>query len=104
MPIQNKRILSILKILNKHKKAISGENLANLIGVSRSTIRRDIKDLNSSIQKYGAHILSEAGNGYKLVIDEQEKYSVLTEKYKLNSYINYTGDNIVPCSYYQFLD
>ena len=37
MPIQNKRILSILKILNKHKKAISGENLANLIGVSRST-------------------------------------------------------------------
>lgn len=99
MPIQNKRILSILKILNKHKKAISGENLANLIGVSRSTIRRDIKDLNSSIQKYGAHILSEAGNGYKLVIDEQEKYSVLTEKYKLNSYINYTGDNIVPFDY-----
>lgn len=99
MPIQNKRVLSILKILNKHKKAISGENLANLIGVSRSTIRRDLKDLNSCIQKYGAHILSEAGNGYKLIIDEQEKYSFLIEKYKLNSYINYTGDNIVPFDY-----
>ena len=51
MPIQNKRILSILKILNKHKKAISGENLANLIGVSRSTIRRDIKDLRIVLVK-----------------------------------------------------
>ena len=75
MPIQNKRILSILKILNKHKKAISGENLANLIGVSRSTIRRDIKDLNSSIQKYGAHILSEAGNGG--IRQERQKYPQL---------------------------
>lgn len=99
MQIHNKRVLSILKILNKHKKAISGENLANLIGVSRSTIRRDIKDLDSTLQKYGAHILSEAGIGYKLIIDNQEKYMTLVETYKLNSYSNYVGDNIVPFDY-----
>lgn len=99
MQMPNKRILSILKILNKDKQAISGEKLAVFIGVSRSTVRRDIKELNSLLLKHGAHILSEAGNGYKLIIDELTKFTHFKEQYNLDIYNSYTGDNIVPSDY-----
>lgn len=99
MQMPNKRILSILKILNKDKQAISGEKLAVFIGVSRSTIRRDIKELNSILLKHGAHILSEAGNGYKLIIDELTKFTYFKEQYNIDIYNSYTGDNIVPSDY-----
>lgn len=99
MQVSNKRILSILKILDKDKQALSGEKLAALIGVSRSTIRRDIKELNSILLKHGAHILAEAGNGYKLIIDKIAEFNRLKEKYNLDTFNNYTGDNIVPSDY-----
>lgn len=99
MQIFNKRILSILKILYKDNKAYSSENLSKIIGVSRSTIRRDIKELNLILQKYGAHIVSESGNGYMFIIDNKEVYDTFMKAYKINSFNEYVGDNIVPFDY-----
>lgn len=99
MQIFNKRILSILKILYKDNKAYSSENLSKIIGVSRSTIRRDIKELNLILQKYGAHIVSESGNGYMFIIDNKEIYDTFIKTYKINSFSEYVGDNIVPFDY-----
>ncbi len=99
MQIQNKRILSILKILDKDLRPLSGENIATIIGVSRSTIRRDLKELNSLLLKHGAQILSEAGTGYRLIINNHKQYAVLKERYHFHSSTNYITDNIVPSDY-----
>lgn len=99
MNIQNKRVLALLKILDKQSAAVSGENLAAMIGVSRSTIRRDIKELHSFISKFGAAVLAEAGNGYRLIINDRSRYAELQAECRLNSLERYIGDNIVPFDY-----
>lgn len=96
--ITNKRVLSILKILDKDKKPFSGEKLSKLIGVSKSTIRRDIKELDYFLKEYGAYIHSEPGSGYKLTIENTEQYSILKDNFNLVKQ-NYARTNIVPFDY-----
>lgn len=99
MVIQNKRILQILKLLNKNNKAITGKNIADSIGVSSRTVRSDIKELSLFLSGKGAHIVAETGNGYTLIIDDNEKYSEIVDKYTLNFTKVYSGINIVPSEY-----
>lgn len=96
MELQNKRILKILKTCSASRRPLTGQNLADLIGVSSRTIRSDIKELNDFLRDKGAHILAETGSGYTFIIDDTAKYEQLKDSYALGSQANYKGVNIVP--------
>jgi predicted DNA-binding transcriptional regulator YafY len=57
-----KRLLDLIQILRRHRRAVSGASLAEELGVSLRTLYRDIETLKAQ----GAHIDGEAGVGYVL--------------------------------------
>ncbi len=99
MRIQNKRIIKILEILDQSKYSMTGECIASSLGISRSTVRRDIKELNVFLQQFDASVIAEAGSGYKLNNSNNSKYMQMKEKYSINLSGNYQGVNIVPFDY-----
>jgi predicted DNA-binding transcriptional regulator YafY len=56
------RLLDLLQILRRHRHPVSGENLADELGISIRTLYRDIATLRGQ----GADILGEPGMGYVL--------------------------------------
>jgi predicted DNA-binding transcriptional regulator YafY len=54
------RLFDLMQVLRRHRMAVSGEVLANEMGVSLRTIRRDI----ATLQGMGADITGEPGIGY----------------------------------------
>ncbi|WP_231037459.1 BglG family transcription antiterminator [Pectinatus frisingensis] len=99
MRIQNKRIIKILEILDQNKYSVTSEYIAGSLGVSRSTIRRDIKELNIILHQFDAGVTAEAGSGYRLNNADNSKYLQMKEKYGINLSGNYRGVNIVPFDY-----
>lgn len=59
---RTERLLDLLQLLRCHKYPVSGQALAEKLGVSQRTIYRDIQTL----QHQGANIEGEAGVGYVL--------------------------------------
>lgn len=59
---RTERLLDLLQLLRRHKYPVSGQTLADKLGVSLRTIYRDIQTL----QNQGANIAGEAGIGYVL--------------------------------------
>lgn len=56
------RLLNLIQVLRQHRYAVSGQQLAEVLGVSLRTIYRDI----ATLQAQGASIEGEAGIGYLL--------------------------------------
>lgn len=56
------RLLELLQILRRHRRAVSGQMLASELGISLRTLYRDI----ASLQAQGADIDGEPGVGYML--------------------------------------
>lgn len=56
------RLLDLIQLLRRHRRAVSGAVLAEELGVSLRTLYRDIETLKAQ----GAHIDGEAGVGYVL--------------------------------------
>ncbi|MGO1252517.1 MAG: helix-turn-helix transcriptional regulator [Alcaligenes aquatilis] len=56
------RLLSLLQVLRRHKRPVSGARLAQELGISIRTLYRDI----ASLQAQGADIQGEPGVGYVL--------------------------------------
>jgi predicted DNA-binding transcriptional regulator YafY len=56
------RLLDLIQVLRRHRRAVSGAILAEELGVSLRTLYRDIETLKAQ----GAHIEGEAGLGYVL--------------------------------------
>lgn len=56
------RLLSLLQVLRRHKRPVSGARLAQELGISIRTLYRDI----ASLQAQGADIEGEPGVGYVL--------------------------------------
>ena len=56
------RLLDLIQLLRRHRRAVSGAALAGELGVSLRTLYRDIETLKAQ----GAHIDGEAGVGYVL--------------------------------------
>lgn len=56
------RLLDLIQVLRRHRRAVSGAVLAEEVGVSLRTLYRDIETLKGQ----GAHIDGEAGVGYVL--------------------------------------
>ncbi|WP_196605143.1 BglG family transcription antiterminator [Pectinatus haikarae] len=99
MVIQNKRILHILRLLNKSNKIITGKHLADSIGVSSRTIRTDMKEVACFLKNKGAHITAETGSGYLLIVDDEKKYENFIDEHSINASRDYKGINIVPSDY-----
>ncbi len=59
---RTQRLLDLLQLLRRHRRAVAGAALAEELGVSLRTIYRDIDVL----KRQGAHIEGEAGVGYVL--------------------------------------
>ncbi|WBH16604.1 helix-turn-helix transcriptional regulator [Sphingomonas radiodurans] len=56
------RLLDLIQVLRRHRRAVAGATLADELGVSLRTLYRDIESLKAQ----GAHIDGEAGVGYVL--------------------------------------
>lgn len=56
------RLFELMQVLRRHRRTVSGRTLANELGVSLRTIRRDVQTL----QNMGADIDGEPGLGYSL--------------------------------------
>jgi predicted DNA-binding transcriptional regulator YafY len=56
------RLLDLIQLLRRHRRAVSGALLAENLGVSLRTLYRDIETLKAQ----GAHIQGEAGIGFVL--------------------------------------
>ncbi|MEA0737819.1 YafY family protein [Xanthomonas campestris pv. campestris] len=59
---RSQRLFDLLQVLRRHRGTVSGRTLAQELGVSLRTIRRDI----ATLQATGADIEGEAGVGYIL--------------------------------------
>jgi predicted DNA-binding transcriptional regulator YafY len=59
---RSERLLDLLNILRRKRLPISGQALANELGVSLRTLYRDV----ATLQAMGAQIEGEAGIGYVL--------------------------------------
>jgi predicted DNA-binding transcriptional regulator YafY len=59
---RSERLLDLLHLLRQHRRPVSGQTLADALGVSLRTLYRDI----ATLQAQGADIDGEAGVGYVL--------------------------------------
>ena len=69
------RMSKIIKELNNSKKSyINSIELADMLGVSSRTVKRDLKEISEILKNNGAEV--EATNqGYRLIINEDELFS-----------------------------
>lgn len=94
MELYNKRMIQILDMLIRNKKVLSSDQIALSIGVSSRTIRNDIKELNTLMKRHGASILSEAGSGFYLKVDDQDAFQKLRKEITEDE--EGEPDNIIP--------
>ena len=92
MKVQNRRVISLLKIFHEKTNLITSHYLAQVLGVSTRTVRSDIKELSNLLKKSGACIESKPSQGYRMRIDNVKEYESLRRKL-MGGYI---GANIVP--------
>ena len=59
---RSERLLQLLQVLRRHRRAVSGKTLADEVGISLRTLYRDI----ATLQAQGADIEGEPGVGYLL--------------------------------------
>jgi lichenan operon transcriptional antiterminator len=62
----NSRLKSLIRELLAHKKPVTSEYLAKVIGVTSRTIRNDVKTLNLELKKIGVQIEAIRGVGYSI--------------------------------------
>ncbi|EKT60011.1 BglG family transcription antiterminator [Providencia sneebia] len=72
-------------------EVIPQDELAKRFSVSTRTIRSDINEINALIQNHSAHIIYERGQGYRLKIEDEERFAKLTQQNKEESRIPRTG-------------
>lgn len=94
MELYNKRMIQILDMLIRNKKVLSSDQIALSIGVSSRTIRNDIKELNTLMKRHGASILSEAGSGFYLKVEDQDAFQKLRKEIAEDE--EGEPDNIIP--------
>jgi|GEM_PF-1196831 len=79
----NKRIISIVKILNNEERYFTSQELSSTLDVSSKTIIREIKKFgdNEQSQDTGFTIDSRKGLGYKIIISDEKKFNSFKEIY-----------------------
>lgn len=67
---QKDRKYYILLELLKADSISTSEGLSKLLGVSRATVLKDLKDVSQELKEYGLRLESKQGTGYRVVGDE----------------------------------
>lgn len=70
LPIQ----IQLLDRLSRIKEPISSQFLANSLGVSSKTIRKNLNQLNEVLSENGAVIESKTGSGYWLTVCDRQQF------------------------------
>lgn len=96
MEFYNKRIIKILHLLVENKKILNSEQIALSISVSSRTVRSDLKELDAMLKTNGANIISEAGSGYHLQINNQEAFDIFIDNFSSQQNLAMPKDNVVP--------
>lgn len=87
------RIKKIFAELIATEKPITSLGLANIIGVTDRTIRKDIKEINSKAEVFGFHVKGIRGKGYLINVTDNELYNKFLRAMLKN---NQKEDCIVP--------
>lgn len=82
--------VQIVKMLAESDKELSSKQLSFVLCKSSRTIKSRIGSINDDLQSYGAKIESKKGQGYRLVIFDQEKF---TEYFEKSNFKEETADN-----------
>lgn len=67
-------MIQMIKMLSNAKKAMSGPELSEQLGITVRTLRNDLKDYREELLENGIEIISKHAIGYQLVIKDEEKY------------------------------
>ncbi|NRD76314.1 transcription antiterminator [Bacillus sp. BRMEA1] len=73
----NSRMTSILRELMKAETPVTSEYLAKVLAVTSRTVRNDIKELEATVEDFGASIKSIRGTGYQLEIHDDQIFRQL---------------------------
>ena len=71
------RLKKVLYRLLESKDEVTSKNLAISAGVSTRTIKKDIIELNTLLEEYGAGIEAHLGKGYQLIQKDEFLFSQL---------------------------
>ena len=71
------RLKKVLYRLLESKNEVTSKNLAISAGVSTRTIKKDIIELNTLLEEYGAEIEAHLGKGYQLIQKDEFLFSQL---------------------------
>lgn len=78
MQMPDKRYLLLLKQLSTDQYH-SAQALAEQLGMSSRSIRSFIKELNDILKNHGAQVISKYGAGYKIKVENPEKYQAFLQ-------------------------
>lgn len=67
-------MIQMIKMLSNAKKAMSGPELSEQLGITVRTLRNDLKDYREELLENGIEIISKHAIGYQLIIKDEEKY------------------------------
>lgn len=82
------RLRQVLLILLKEENILSVKNLANMIGVSKRTVQRELEYMNYSLKKYNITLCSKTGSGIWLEGKQEDKeklFEILENQDIINS-------------------
>jgi len=84
----NNRIIQLIKLLNKYKEIVPGNDLCRELGITTRTLRTDLKQYKAYLKENGIVIEAKHRLGYQLhIIDEQKYYQFIQYQMK-ESYKN----------------
>ena len=75
LPIQ----IQLLDRLSRIKEPVSSQFLANSLGVSSKTIRKNLNQLNEVLSENGAVIESKTGSGYWLTVCDRQQFECFSQ-------------------------
>ena len=92
---QNKRVIKIISMFTYNNQSLSSTNIATLLGISSKTVRKDIKECNTVLLKYGAKFLAVPSIGIVLKIYNNEKFTELKNMQEIKNSFSLDPQNII---------
>lgn len=86
MSLEKNRHISIQLYFTNNSKIITSEELSALTRVSSRTIKKDIQQINDSLKRNGAEIISKKSEGYFLEVNDQVKFESYKTKLEMIEY------------------
>lgn len=72
--MEKKRIIKTIRILSNASGPVSGPDLSEQLGITVRTLRNDLKECKDELYEHGIEIVSKHAIGYRLIINDEEKY------------------------------